>query len=93
MSFGLTNASTAFMNLMNRVFMPYLGQFVMVFVDDVLIYFLDMETHQMQLRTVLETLRQHRLYAKFSKCEFWLGELVFLVTSSLEPASRWILPR
>ena len=78
MPFGLTNAPAAFMDLMNRMFRPYLDQFVVVLVDDVLIYSPDMETHQMHLRTVLETLRQHRLYAKFSKCEFWLGEVVYL---------------
>ena len=66
------------MDLMNRVFRPYLDQFVVVFVDDVLVYFSNMVTHQIQLRTVLETLRQHQLYAKFFKCEFWLREITFL---------------
>ena len=66
MPFGLTNAPAAFMDMMNRVFRPYLDQFV----DDVLVYSPDMETHQIHLRTVLEMLRQHRLYVKFSKCEF-----------------------
>ena len=59
MPFGLTNAPVAFMDLMNRVFRLYLDKFVVVFMDDVLVYSLDMETHQMHLRTVLETLRQH----------------------------------
>ena len=58
------------MDLMNRVFRSFLDQFVVVFVDDVLIYSPDAETHALHLRTVLETLRQHQLYAKFSKCEF-----------------------
>ena len=70
MPFGLTNAPTAFMDLMNRVFRSCLDQFVVVFVDDVLVYFPDMETHQMHLRTVSETLRLHQLYETFSKCEF-----------------------
>ena len=78
MPFGLTNAPADFMDLMNRVFRSFLDQFVVVLVDDVLIYSPDMETHQMHLRTVLETLRQHQLYAKFSKCEFWLREVMFL---------------
>src|SRR5262244_3217049 len=78
MSFGLTNAPAVFMDLMNRVFRPYLDQFVIVFIDDVLIYSPDEESHREHLRIVLETLRAHQLYAKFSKCEFWLDSVQFL---------------
>ena len=78
MPFGLTNAPTAFMDLMNQVFQPYLDQFVIVFVDDILIYSRSKEEHETHLRTALQTLRDHRLYAKLSKCEFWLSEVVFL---------------
>ena len=78
MPFGLTIAPVAFMDLMNKIFRPFLDQFVVVFVDDVLIYSLDVETHALHLRVVLDTLRQHQLYAKFSKCEFWLSEVMFL---------------
>jgi hypothetical protein len=75
MSFGLTNASTHFMYLMNSVFMPELDRFVMVFIDDILVYSKSMEEH---LRIVLQWLREHQLYAKFSKCEFWIKEVLFL---------------
>ncbi|XP_057775390.1 uncharacterized protein LOC130994361 [Salvia miltiorrhiza] len=68
--FGLTNAPAVFMDLMNRVFHPYLDKFVLVFIDDVLIYSKNEEEHQQHLRTILQTLRDERLYAKFSKCEF-----------------------
>ena len=78
MSFGLTNAPAAFMDLMNRVFRPYLDQFVIVFIDDVLIYSRFEEEHKQHLRLVLQTLREHQLYAKFSKCEFWLEQVQFL---------------
>ena len=78
MSFGLTNAPTTFMDLMHRVFKPYLDRFVMVFMDDILIYSKSKEDHESHLRIVLQTLRDHRLYAKFSKCEFWLTEVRFL---------------
>ena len=70
-SFGLTNAPAAFMDLMNRVFRPYEDQFVVVFIDDILVYSKSMEEHVYHLRTVLQTLREHQLYAKFSKCDFW----------------------
>ena len=70
MPFGLTNAPTAFMDLMNRVFQPYLDQFVVVFVDDILIYSQSKVEHEDHLRIVLQLLRDHQLYAKFSKCEF-----------------------
>jgi hypothetical protein len=75
MSFGLTNAPTYFMHLMNKVLMEYLDKFVMVFNDDILIYSRSVEEH---LRLVLQKLRQHRLYAKLSKCEFSLKQVAFL---------------
>ena len=78
MSFGLTNASAAFIDLMHRVFQPYLDQFVMVFVDDNLIYSQSEDEHEDHLRIVLQALKDHHLYAKFSKCEFWLTEVKFL---------------
>ena len=78
MPFGLTNAPAAFMGLMNRVFQPYLDQFVVVFVDDILIYFQSEVEHEDHLRIVLQLLRDHQLFAKFSKCEFWLAEVGFL---------------
>ena len=68
MPFGLTNAPTAFMNFMHRVFQPYLDRFVMVFVDDILIYFNSEEEHEGHLRITLQVLRDHQLYAKFNKC-------------------------
>ena len=78
MLFGLTNALAAFMDLMHRVFQPYLDQFVMVFVDDILIYSKSEEEHEGHLRIVLQVLRDHQLYAKFHKCELWLTEVKFL---------------
>ena len=68
MPFGLTNAPAAFMDLMNRVFSPYLDKFVMVFIDDILVYSSSLEEHVEHLRTVLQILRVRQLYAKFSKC-------------------------
>ena len=70
MPFGLTNAPAAFMDLMHRVFQPYLDQFVVVFVDDILIYSQSEWEHEYHLRIVLQLLRDHQLYAKISKCEF-----------------------
>ena len=78
MPFGLTNAPAAFMDLMHRVFQPYLDQFIIVFVDDILIYSQSEWEHEYHLRIVLQLLRDHQLYAKFSKCEFWLIEVRFL---------------
>ena len=78
MPFGLTNALAAFMDLMHRVFQPYLDQFVMVFVDDILIYSQSEWEHEYHLRIVLQLLRDHQLYTKFSKCEFWLTRVRFL---------------
>ena len=78
MPFRLTNAPATFMDLMHRVFQPYLDQFIVVFVDDILIYSKSEEEHEGHLRIVLQILRDHQLYAKFSKCEFWLTEVRFL---------------
>jgi hypothetical protein len=78
MSFGLTNAPTYFMYLMNKAFMDYLDKFVVVFIDDMLIYSKTEEEHEEHLRLVLKKLREHQLYAKFSKCDFWLEEVSFL---------------
>ena len=77
MPFGLTNALAAFMDLMNKVFHPYLDQFVVVFINDILVYSRNAKEHAFQLRIVLQTLRNRQLYAKFSKCEFWLNKVVF----------------
>jgi hypothetical protein len=78
MSFGLTNAPSFFMNLMNSVFMDYLDKFVVVFIDDILIYSQSEEEHVDHLKKVLQRLREHQLYAKLSKCEFWIDEVMFL---------------
>jgi hypothetical protein len=78
MSFGLTNASTYFMTMMNKVFMEYLDKFIVVFIDDILIYSKDDKEHEKHLRLIMEKLREHKLYAKFSKCEFWLNKVEFL---------------
>jgi hypothetical protein len=78
MYFGLTNAPTYFMNLMNKVFMEYLDQFVVVFIDDILVYSQNEEAHEDHLRLVLQELHDNQLYAKFSKCDFWLKEVAFL---------------
>ena len=75
MLFGLMNAPVAFMDIMHRVFQPYLDQFVVVFMDDILIYSKSKEDHEGHLRIILQTLRKHKLYAK---CEFWLIEVRFL---------------
>jgi hypothetical protein len=77
-SFGLTNAPAYFMNMMNKVFMEELDKFFAVFIDDILIYSESAEEHAKHLRVVLERLRQNQLYAKFSKCEFWLEKVTFL---------------
>ncbi|GJS02675.1 putative nucleotidyltransferase, ribonuclease H [Tanacetum coccineum] len=78
MPFGLTNAPAVFMDLMNRIFHEYLDKFVIVFIDDILVYSKSEEEHERHLRIVLEILRQKKLYAKFSKCEFWLQQVAFL---------------
>ncbi|KAL5574029.1 hypothetical protein UlMin_023626 [Ulmus minor] len=92
MPFGLTNAPAAFMDLMNRVFRAYLDKFVIVFIDDILIYSRSREEHAEQLRTVLSTLSEHRLYAKFSKCEFWLDRVQFLGHVISRDGISWPVP-
>ena len=78
MQFGLTNAPAAFMDLMNRLFQPYVDQFVVVFIDDILVYSKDAQEHEQHLKLVLQKLRKKKLYAKLSKCDFWLKEFSFL---------------
>jgi hypothetical protein len=78
MSFGLTNAPAYFMYLMNSIFMNELDKFVVVFIDDILIYSKSKDEHVKHLRIVLQRLRDHKLYAKFCKCEFWLDSVKFL---------------
>ena len=78
MPFGLTNSPVTFMDLMNRVFRPYVDKFVVVFIDDILVYSKDAQEHEQHLKIVLQTLREKKLYAKLSKCDFWLKEVSFL---------------
>jgi hypothetical protein len=78
MSFGLTNAPTYFMYLMNKVFMEYLDKFVVVFIDDILIFSKNEEEHDEHLRLILQKLRENQIYAKLNKCKFWLKEVLFL---------------
>ncbi|KAH0709559.1 hypothetical protein KY284_010986 [Solanum tuberosum] len=103
MSFGLTNAPTTFMDLMNRVFKQYLDLFVIVFIDDILIYSWNEEEHASHLRVVLQTLKDRQLFTKFNKCEFWLQSVAFLghIVSSegirvdsqkIEAVKQWPIP-
>ena len=78
MSFGITNTQTSFMDLMNRVFREYLDSFIVVFIDDILIYFQTKEEREQHLGLTLQVLRQYQLYAKFSKCVFWHRSMTFL---------------
>ena len=78
MPFSLTNAPAVFMDLMNRVFRPYVDQFVVVFIYNILMYSKYWENHDTHLRVMLEALRKEQLYAKLSECEFWLNEVSFL---------------
>jgi hypothetical protein len=78
MSFGLTNTPAYFMYLMNKVIMEHMDKFVVIFIDDILVFSKTEEEHEKHLRLVLEKLRSNKLYAKFSKCEFWLTKVAFL---------------
>ena len=78
MPFRLTNASATFMDLMNRVFQPYVDQFVVIFIDDILVYSKDAQEHEQHLKIVLQTLREKKLYDKLSKCDFWIKKVSFL---------------
>nr|GFC64709.1 RNA-directed DNA polymerase homolog [Tanacetum cinerariifolium] len=78
MPFGLTNAPAVFIDLMNRIFHEFLDKFVIVFIDDILVFSKSKEEHEDHLRTVLQTLRQEKLHAKFSKCKFCLSSVAFL---------------
>ena len=104
MPFGITNTPATFMDLMNRVFKECLDKFVIVFIDDILIYSKSIQEHEQHLRMVLETLRRNRLYAKFTKCEFWLERVHFLGhvvsregisvdPSKVEAVSTWPVPK
>ncbi|GKC48817.1 putative reverse transcriptase domain-containing protein, partial [Tanacetum coccineum] len=104
MPFGLTNALAVFMDFMNRVCRPYLDKFVIVFIDNNLIYSKTQEGHVEHLSLVLKLLKKEKLYAKFSKCEFWLREVQFLGhvidgngihvdPSKIEVVKNWIAPR
>jgi hypothetical protein len=104
MPFGLTNAPAAFMDLMNRVFQPYLDRFVIVFIDDILVYSRSEAEHVEHLRIVLQILRDRELYAKLDKCEFWLSQIHFLGhvvskdgvavdPSKVEAVLRWERPK
>ncbi|KAL5549869.1 hypothetical protein UlMin_000045 [Ulmus minor] len=103
MPFGLTNAPAAFMDLMNRVFKEFLDKFVVIFIDDILIYSKTREDHEAHLELVLQRLKEHRLYAKFKKCEFWIEQVTFLGhviskdgvsvdPSKVEAVSNWPRP-
>jgi Reverse transcriptase (RNA-dependent DNA polymerase) len=83
MPFGVNNAPDVLLEYMNRVFHPYLNNFVVVFLDDILVYSKMSEENVEHLRIILQTLRDRQLYAKLSKCEFWLGEVMFLKTCSI----------
>nr|GEU66527.1 hypothetical protein [Tanacetum cinerariifolium] len=103
MLFGLTNAPDVFMDLMNRLCKPYLDKFMIVFIDDILIYFKNKEEHREHLKIILKLLKKEQLYAKFSKCEFWLDSIQFLDhvidnkgvhvdTAKIEVIKNWAAP-
>ena len=104
MPFGLTNAPAVFMDLMHQFFRPYLDSFVIVFIDNILIYSRSREEHKEHLRVALTVLRENKLYAKMSKCEFWLDRVAFLGhviskdgvevdPSKIEAVTKWQIPK
>ncbi|GKA45490.1 putative reverse transcriptase domain-containing protein [Tanacetum coccineum] len=103
MPFGLTNALVVFMDLMNRVCKPYLDKFVIMFIEDILIYSKSKEYHEEHLKIILGLLKKEKLYAKFSKCDFWLNSVQFLGhvidsegvhvdPSKIEAIKNWVVP-
>ena len=90
---GVTNAPTTFMCLMNSVFSKYLDKFVLVFLDDIIIYSKNKEEREEHLRMVLKLLREHKLYAKLSKCDFYKGKIHYLGTLSQMKEYMWTLKR
>ena len=93
MSYRLTNSLTTFIDLINRVFNEYLDNLIIIFIDDILVYSHTMEDHELHLKIVLEKLREKELYAKFSKCEFWLKKVAFLRHVVSEEGILWIRRR
>jgi len=90
MPFGVTNAPGVFIEYMNRIFHAYLDRFVVVFIDDILIYSKSEEEHAEHLKIVLQVLKEKKLYVKLSKCEFWLNEVSFLAILFLLVVLLWI---
>ncbi|GJW91007.1 putative reverse transcriptase domain-containing protein [Tanacetum coccineum] len=100
MPFGFTNAPAVFMDFMNRVCKPYLDRFVIVFIDDILIYSKSRKEHEGHLKLILRLLKKEELYAKFSKCEFWLSKVQFLYRegihvdpAKIESIKDWVSPK
>ncbi|GKF18368.1 putative reverse transcriptase domain-containing protein, partial [Tanacetum coccineum] len=104
MLFGLTNALAVFIDLMNRVCKPYLYKFVIIFIDDIMIYLKNKQEHEEYLKLILELLKKEELYAKFSKCEFWIPKVQFLDhvidsqdihmdTAKIESIKDWASPK
>jgi hypothetical protein len=89
MSFGLTNAPAFFMRLMNKVFMDYLDTFVVILIDDILVYSKSEAEHEKHLKLMLQRLGEHKLYAKLGKCEFWIDEVPFLGHVISKEVLRW----
>nr|GFB75819.1 putative reverse transcriptase domain-containing protein [Tanacetum cinerariifolium] len=93
MPFGLTNALAVFMDLMNRVCKPYLYKFVIVFIDDILIYSRNKKEHEEHLNAILELLKKEELYAKFSKYEFWIPKGIHVDPAKIESIKDWASPK